>query len=304
MPPSRNPQGAGVKPRRIKPAVAPGQQVETLLPPDSTAPKRTFSWKDGVKWGLPTVALLIFIVSLVSLIQRAGDSSIPIISFSFPTWRGGPAATRDPATLVVVLDAGHGGKDIGAQSHGLVEKDLALDLALRVEKRLRSAGIAVEMTRRDDRYLPLGARTGIANEIPNAIFVSLHFNHTANQSASGVEVFYAASKESQSEGWTLAGLGGPQPILHDDSPFLAESVQKTLVSRTGSIDRGAKPRQLYVVRNAQCPAILVEGGFLTNGTEASRLKENTWRETLAGAVAEGIQEYLKKRKERNGTGPV
>jgi N-acetylmuramoyl-L-alanine amidase len=169
----------------------------------------------------------------------------------------------------VVIDAGHGGHDNGGQWGRVYEKHLALDTAVRLEQNLKRMGYHTVMTRRSDYFLSLPQRVAIGNRYKNAIFVSIHFNYTWKQHVSGTETFYH-SREGQR---------------------LAYHVQRSLVRRTRTVDRSAKFARYYVIRNSTLPAILVEGGFVSNERERLRMKSGDFREAIARGVAEGIHRY-------------
>lgn len=169
----------------------------------------------------------------------------------------------------VVIDAGHGGHDNGGQWGRVYEKHLALDTAVRLEKHLKRMGYKTVMTRRSDYFLPLSKRVAIGNSHKNAIFVSIHYNHTWKKHVTGLETFYH-SREGRR---------------------LAHFVQRSLVHRTRKMDRNAKFARYYVIRHSAHPAILVEGGFVTNEKDRERMKSGEYREALARAVAEGIHRY-------------
>jgi len=169
----------------------------------------------------------------------------------------------------VVIDAGHGGQDNGGIWGQVYEKHLALDTATRLEANLKRMGYKTVMLRRSDYFLTLPERVSMSNRYRNAIFVSIHFNYTWKQNVSGLETFYYSS-EGQS---------------------LAQCVQSSLVGRTHTVDRNAKFARFYVIRNSTLPAILVEGGFVTNESERNLMKSGGFREAIARSVAEGIQRY-------------
>lgn len=169
----------------------------------------------------------------------------------------------------VIIDAGHGGHDRGGAWGKVYEKHLALDTAVRLENHLKRLGYNTVMTRRGDYYLTLPQRVEIANRYKNAIFVSVHFNYTWKEGVSGLETFYF-SGESQG---------------------LASHVQKGMVRKTKTVDRDAKFARYYVIRNSRNPAILIEGGFVTNEEERERMKSATFRESIARGVAEGIERH-------------
>lgn len=177
------------------------------------------------------------------------------------------AAPGTVAAVTVVVDPGHGGIDRGGQpGQRAVEKIYTLSVAQRLAAHLRAAGINVVMTRTSDEFVGLGQRTAIANSQSGAIFVSVHFNAAPRLAADGVETYYYSGKSSA----------------------LAESVHREIVRFMGTPDRGVRQRGFYVIRHTNCPAILVEPGFLTNAAEASRLSSPSFQDGLAGAIARGI----------------
>jgi N-acetylmuramoyl-L-alanine amidase len=169
----------------------------------------------------------------------------------------------------VVIDPGHGGHDSGGAWGKVYEKHLALDTAVRLEHHLKRLGYNTVMTRRGDYFLTLPQRMEIANRYKNAIFVSVHFNYTWKQGVSGLETFYFSG----------------------DGQRLANHVQNGMVSRTRTVDRDAKFARYYVIRNSRNPAILIEGGFVSNEQERERMKSGSFRESIARGVAEGIERY-------------
>ena len=169
----------------------------------------------------------------------------------------------------VIIDAGHGGHDLGGQWGRVYEKHLALDTAVRLEKHLKRMGYRTVMTRRGDYFLTLPQRCQIANRYRDAIFVSVHFNYTWKQDVSGLETFY----------------------FNSEGQKIANEVQNRLIRYTRSVDRNEKFARFYVIRNTNMPSILVEGGFVSNEAERNRMKSARFREALARAIADGIQRY-------------
>ena len=125
------------------------------------------------------------------------------------------------------------------------------------------------MTRRSDTYVSLDARAALANRYRNAIFVSIHFNGSANRSAQGVESFYYSGK----------------------GKTLTSSIQRYLRSRSGTKDRGVKRKPYAVLTKTRCTATLVECGFLSNRWENKRCASSSYRATVARAIADGISRY-------------
>jgi len=169
----------------------------------------------------------------------------------------------------VVIDPGHGGHDNGGQWGKVYEKHLALDTATRLENNLKRMGFKTVMTRRSDYFVTLPQRVAIGNSYRDAIFVSVHYNHTWKKDVSGLETFYYSAAGQQ----------------------LAQYVQHSLVRHTRTLDRQAKFSRYYVIRNSTIPAILIEGGFVSNEQERERMKSAPFREAIARGVAEGIQRY-------------
>jgi len=219
-----------------------------------------------------------------------------------------PKAAQPPAApgpfAVVVLDPGHGGQDSGAMCGGLLEKDLTLDVARRIDRLLNSEGIATLMTRVGDTYVSLADRAAFANRVRKCIFVSIHFNEDNQPVASGVETYYAAHQ-------IIAGsfLASWLPFLwrplsdspNPESQNLAGLVQEALVARTRAIDRGTQARQFFVIANVTSPAVLVEGGFLTNKEDISKLATEDYRNQIAASVADGILRYRDAASQRKST---
>jgi N-acetylmuramoyl-L-alanine amidase len=203
------------------------------------------------------------------------------------------AAALNPGLPVVVIDPGHGGRDQGATANALVEKDLTLDLAFRTERLLQTYGFKTVLTRRDDTFLSLIDRAEMANKYERSLFVSLHFNKSESSAATGIETYYASQKVLPEPQWTWAGFFN-KPQANDDvdtGENFAGYVQTALVSRTEAGNRGIKPKALYVVRHTKVPAILVEGGFISNLFEARLIATPQYRDRLAAAVVEGVIQY-------------
>ncbi|HEY5894259.1 MAG TPA: N-acetylmuramoyl-L-alanine amidase [Chthoniobacterales bacterium] len=193
----------------------------------------------------------------------------------------------------VVIDAGHGGQDSGAVAFGLDEKSLNLDVALKLAEVLRAQGIEVALTRDSDYFVSLGDRARIANRQKNSIFVSIHFNHTGISTTGGVETYRAEFKSPgiAEDVLNFLRVARPMASINLREEALAQAVQMELVSATGTTDRGIKRRNFYVIRRTASPALLIEGGFLSNPTTVRRLKTQGYREVIAAAIARGILKY-------------
>src|SRR5216117_2162298 len=204
-----------------------------------------------------------------------------------------PSAAPGPFA-VVVLDPGHGGQDSGAMCGGVIEKDLTLDVARRIDRVLDAEGIATLMTRLGDSYASLADRAAFGNRVKDSIFISIHFNEDNKPVASGVETYYAAhqlNSGSTFASWLPFFSRPPSNSPKPESQSLAGFIQEALVARTRSLDRGTQAKQFFVIANVTSPAVLIEGGFITNKDELSKLASEDYRDQLAAAVADGILRY-------------
>ncbi len=193
---------------------------------------------------------------------------------------------------VVIIDPGHGGKDEGTKWRGLAERELTLELGFRVERLLKIAGFNTVLTRRDDNYVSLEERTRLANSQRNAVFISLHFNSENSGTSSGIDTYYARAKEPPGNEWSWVGLfNKADPLPPDSSETLAASIQSSLVARTEAKNRGIHTSNYYVVHHTRCPAVLIEGGFISNAFESQLLSTETYRDLLAQGIVEGLLRY-------------
>ena len=205
---------------------------------------------------------------------------------------------------VVVLDPGHGGEDSGAMCGAVMEKDLTLDVARRVDRLLDSEGVATLLTRLGDSYVSLVDRAAFGNRVKDSIFISIHFNEDNKPVASGVETYYPAhqiNSGSTFNSWLPFFSRPPSNSPNPESQSLAGFIQEALVARTRSVDRGTQAKQFFVIANVISPAVLIEGGFITNKDELSKLASEEYRDQLAAAVADGILRYRDMVSQRDST---
>ena len=196
----------------------------------------------------------------------------------------------------VVIDPGHGGYDKGAVSPYGYEKDFALDVAKNLKPLLELKGLNVKMTRDSDIFVPLELRARIANAAKDAVFVSIHFNATdANPAANGFEIYSltprgAPSTQDDALALRFMNMQAGSPV---DAPSLAlsMSVYHSVLGHFNECDRGIKRARFAVLRLTKIPAILVEGGFLTEQGESRLVAKSAWRAKLAEAIATGIGNY-------------
>src|SRR5258708_28210653 len=168
-----------------------------------------------------------------------------------------------------VVDAGHGGKDSGAyRRYGPPEKMVALDVAQRLKQKLRESQIKTVMTRDSDVFIPLNDRVAMENKEKNAVFVSIHFNDSRKRKTRGFETYY-----------------------HSGASFdMANRIQQKLMTIPNSANGGVHTANFRVLRLANCPAVLVECGYLSNRSEGNQARDWEYRELLADRIAEAIVE--------------
>lgn len=207
---------------------------------------------------------------------------------------------------VVVIDAGHGGRDSGAHAGTLLEKNLTLDVARRTARLLTAKGLTAKLTRTDDVYVPLAERAALSNRTAHSILVSIHFNEGDRPLAGGIETYFAAHQSSGGPHiatWLPFLRSRPESAPNEESPSLAGFIQEELVARTHAGNRGTKCEQFYVLAQVEHPAVLVEGGFLTNKQDAARLRDGVYREQLASALTAGILRYRSALQPVDGAAP-
>ena len=225
-----------------------------------------------------------------------------------------PVAKRK---MVIVIDPGHGGKDPGAiGKKGTYEKTMALDTSLRLKKLLQAQGHTVYMTRTTDKYVPLADRTKYANAKKADLFISIHYNANRSSSPSGFETYFlgmhrleyaknVALRENASLKYDIGeNAYDPDAVLNDiiatlltnrfqrESEELAGFIQDASAAKTGFKDRGLNQAGFYVLKGCSMPAVLVEGGFLTNPTEEAKIRQSGYRQRIAQGIAQGVSDYV------------
>jgi N-acetylmuramoyl-L-alanine amidase len=241
--------------------------------------------RTGERSLLAWIGLLLMAASFVWLQVTAVPRSLTRLEI--------PPPQNAPFALVVI-DPGHGGQDSGTIKAGMVEKDLALDVAHRLQRILQEHGVTTLLTRGDDSYVSLQDRATMANNQPQSVFVSIHFDEAGRSAATGIETYYATHPISLPErvaSWLpfLQRTSSDPPNLESQS--LAASIQESLVAHTQAANRGTRPQQFFVIANVRYPAVLVEGGFLTNKDDVAKLANADYREQMAAGIADGIVRY-------------
>ena len=221
------------------------------------------------------------------------------------------SAAASPRQPAVVLDPGHGGSNPGAQGvAGLREKQLTLTLANLVATRLRDKGIAVTLTRDNDKTLTLRQRIEVADKLPADIFVSIHANASPTRAQSGYETYVLTARGVDVDARALrSGTSTPRPgvdpeialVLDDlergasqwESAELAARMQRSLRDRRGPDgDRGVRQDAHHVLLGATMPAVLVEVGFIDHPIEGKQLADPQIQAGIAAAIAEAIEDQL------------
>jgi len=219
-------------------------------------------------------------------VADAGNVFGPLMDLSPPF--------NSPSPPLVILDPGHGGEDTGARGrHSTVEKRIALDIAKRVQRKLKSSGAQVRLTRKKDDTVELGARPLYAMKTGGNIFVSIHLNSSPNDRAHGVETFVLPSQGFPSTSRTSVSHDACPGNTHDRlNSRLSYFLHKEVLQSTHANDRGIRRARWKVLRDAPCPAVLVECGFLSNSPEAEKLATRRYRDRIAQGIADGVLNYI------------
>ncbi|NRB58978.1 MAG: N-acetylmuramoyl-L-alanine amidase [Winogradskyella sp.] len=228
-----------------------------------------------------------------------------------------PAQNKD---FVVVLDAGHGGKDPGALSNGYKEKVIALDVVLQLGKALeKTEGIKVIYTRKTDKFIELWRRADIANKADADLFISVHCNSVANSKPFGTETwvlgekntdrnFEMAKRENEviflednyeenyagfnpSSPESTIAIGIEQEVYVEQSIVLARKIENNFVSKAKRKSRGLKQESILVIRNTYMPSVLVELGFISNKKEGAFLNSKAGQNKMTQALIDAILEF-------------
>ena len=202
---------------------------------------------------------------------------------------------RRHALRRIILDPGHGGFDRGASGTRVMEKDLALRLALRTAEILKRCGYTVLLTRTTDRLIPLEKRGAAANALKADIFISLHCNASTDRRADGIESYCltpaGAASTNQKK---ISALKYPGNALDPNNLLLAWELQRALLNRTRANDRGVRRGRFAVLRDLKMPGVLLEVGFLSNPAEEARLAAPAYIEQLARGIAVGVINYHRR----------
>ncbi len=205
---------------------------------------------------------------------RAPGSIIPVPSAPRPTISVPTLPQIPNGKIVVVVDPGHGGPDPGAVGiRGLQEKEIVLDIGIKVASMLEKQGVQAVLTRRDDIDLDLEPRVQMAEQLRASVFVSIHANaiDMSRPDVNGLETYY-----------------------YNRGADLARVIHNSVLEGTGVPDRGVRTARFYVLRKTTMPAVLVEVGFVTGRSDAAKLSDPSYRSQMAAAIARGILQYIQR----------
>jgi N-acetylmuramoyl-L-alanine amidase len=232
-----------------------------------------------------------------------------------------PAAPQErPGIHTIVIDPGHGGREVGALGpNGLMEKDVTLTIARKLAASLSNkVGARVVLTREDDSVVSLDQRTALANQYKADLFLSIHLNAAVVKDAKGSETYYLsleasdelARKAAESENvsaspnptadlnlilWDLA-----QQAYIEESSLFAQSIQEEMNTATAVANRGVKQAPFKVLVGATMPAALVEVGFISNPEEAAKLQSDEFQKLMVDALTRAVQKYKTNYETRIG----
>jgi N-acetylmuramoyl-L-alanine amidase len=319
---SRKPEKTGA-PAIANPAPPARQEVSTLTPPPASAPTKTEPSTPPRDEEKTTASVSPPPVSepetkTTTKADVTATNVTPAAQPAAPTESGSRTLTRALGLKIgrIVIDPGHGGHDTGTIGPtGLEEKDVVLDVALKLRKLLeQDLGCEVVMTRSDDTFIPLEERTAIANQKAADLFLSIHANASTDKSARGIETYYlnftsnpdaleVAAREnatSQEAVHQLQDLIKKIALTEkiEESQDFARQVQREVYTRVTKVsgaqrDRGIKKAPFVVLIGANMPSVLAEISFLTNPRDERLLKRPDYREKIAYALYEGILGYVK-----------
>jgi len=269
---------------------------------------------------------LVKLLNSISSTQISFDPKIPAFSINEAVNLPGKLEDRSRWALdLVVIDPGHGGKDPGAVgAAGLKEKDVTLDVGIRLNKFLQNKNIKTVLTRDSDEFIALSERTSIANNAKGKLFISLHCNASKQRKANGMETYFLAPtkteratqvalleneairfedardryKELTEESYILMTM--TQATFTAESESLAGMLQDTITKKIGLTNRGVDQAGFYVLIGASMPAILFEMGFISNKDEEKKLKDKKFRQRLAEEIGGVIVEFLADQEKTPG----
>jgi N-acetylmuramoyl-L-alanine amidase len=206
-------------------------------------------------------------------------------------------ALRRHKLTTIMIDPGHGKQDTGAIGARYKEKNIVLLIAKELKKKLTLLGFKVLMTRSSDKFPSLKDRSDLANKLKPDIFISIHCNSAASKTADGVETYCMTPAGEASSSEHTPQSAKQKGNNHDkENVRLAYEIQKNLIRCTKATDRGVKFARFFVLKNINCPGVLVETGFLSNSSEEARLGRESYRAKIVNGLLKGILAYKRATK--------
>jgi N-acetylmuramoyl-L-alanine amidase len=223
-------------------------------------------------------------------------SAMDVSKIIEPVMRPGKIQGAKPIRTVV-LDAGHGGQDSGAVGALGREKQYTLDVVLRARALLLKAGFQVKTTRISDVFVPLEERAAFANRFPDALFISVHFNKSDTYGGTGIETYALAPRgvPSMDEGslrYSDFRLN-PGNACDAQNIALAAAVHSAMCRRLPVPDRGIKRARFVVIKNIRIPGVLIEGGFVSNASDARLIATAEYRQRIAQSILDAATNYTR-----------
>ncbi|MCB1234381.1 MAG: N-acetylmuramoyl-L-alanine amidase [Verrucomicrobiae bacterium] len=254
-------------------------------------PMLIMRWKTGSQTIYINNILFNLSLPIVERDGRAYISTIDLAKLVDPVLR--PSYIKKPIKFdTVVIDAGHGAHDSGAKGIYGWEKNYTLDLALKLKASLEKRGFKTRMTRTTDVFLSLDQRVQFANRVDDAIFVSVHFNSSGTSAAHGIETYALAPQgTSSTNGGPAMGSFLNGNVRDAENIALATAVHAHVIDQLKTVDRGIKRARFNVLRGINKPAILFEGGFITNSTEGRKINDSDYRDQLSETIANAIVRF-------------
>jgi N-acetylmuramoyl-L-alanine amidase len=221
-------------------------------------------------------------VTIKEQVQREANLLTIRLSRAIEAADSAASQVQVPTGTTIVLDAGHGGSDPGAQRGDVQEKEITLGIIEQLKKRLEARGFRITLTRADDTFVSLEDRVRITNALQPTLFLSVHIN--AMESANdihGIETYYQT----------------------EQSRALADAIHENLVTKLDAPDRAVRKARFYVINHTPVPAVLAEVGFISNRDERDKLISSDYRIKVANALEQGVMLYLDKKLARGQIDP-
>ena len=200
----------------------------------------------------------------------------------------------------IIVDAGHGGRDIGASYKGIIEKKITLRLALKLKKQLTHRGYKVYMTRSTDKHRSLKQRTDFANAKKGSLFLSLHTNaaprRKSNYIYKGIEVYYLRSRTKRTRYRDRKIYTSPWKVRKSYKlcKCISDGMVKSVRKKHVVLNKGVKRNNFWVLRGTKMPSILIENGYITDKYEGRRLTQNSYQDLLVKGIVNGVDKYFKR----------